>query len=46
MGTDGLTDGEKDMAKLIVAFRNFSNAHKNPQYLRHAGSYRQNVKLL
>jgi hypothetical protein len=28
MRKDGLTDGEKDMAKLKVAFRVFSNAHK------------------
>ena len=25
---DGWTDGQTDMMKLIVAFRNFANAHK------------------
>ena len=25
----GQTDGQTDMTKLIVAFRNFANAHKN-----------------
>jgi len=27
--TDGRTDGPTDMTKLIVTFRNFSNASKN-----------------
>jgi hypothetical protein len=27
--TDRQTDGQKDMMKLIVAFRNFANAPKN-----------------
>jgi hypothetical protein len=28
MRTDGRTDGQTDMKKLIVTFRNFANAHK------------------
>jgi len=28
MGTDGRTDGQTDMTKLIVAFSNFGNAPK------------------
>jgi hypothetical protein len=27
--TDGQIYGQKDMMKLIVAFRNFANSHKN-----------------
>jgi len=29
--TDGRTDGQTDMTKLILAFRNFVNASKNEQ---------------
>jgi hypothetical protein len=29
MRTDRRTDGQTDMTKLIVAFRNFANASKN-----------------
>jgi len=29
MRTDGRKDGQTDMTKLIVAFRNFANAPKN-----------------
>ena len=28
-GTDGRTDRQTDVTQLIVAFRNFANAHKN-----------------
>jgi hypothetical protein len=28
--TDGRTDGQSDMTKLTVTFRNFANAPKNP----------------
>ena len=31
--TDGRTDRHTDMMKLIVAFRNFTNAPKNAQFM-------------
>jgi hypothetical protein len=38
---DGRTDGEKDMTKLIVAFRSFANAPKESFYIKsvHSTSY-------
>jgi len=41
MRTDGLTDGETDMTKLIVAFRNFANASKNWQWCSSGGHGKQ-----
>jgi hypothetical protein len=31
---DGRTDKQTDMTKVIVAFRNFENAHLNDNYFR------------
>jgi len=31
--TDGRTDLQTDMTKVLVAFRNFTNATKNEEYL-------------
>jgi hypothetical protein len=36
--TDGCTDGQTDMTKLLVSFRNFANAPEN-------GSFSETVKL-
>jgi hypothetical protein len=32
MWTEGQTDGQKDMTKLIVVFRNFANAPKKDKF--------------
>jgi len=37
MGTDGQTDGETDMTKLIVAFRTFAKAPKSETINRSVG---------
>jgi hypothetical protein len=34
---DGLTDGQTDMTRLIVVFRNFTNAPNNKNYRKTAG---------
>jgi len=44
--TDRQTDGQRDMTKLIVAFRNFANAPKNPPSLHHSKYSRISMPVL
>jgi len=44
MRTDGRTDGQKDMVKLIVVFRNFANAPKKRK--KTVFTINQNLKLI